>query len=113
MHLTFVHTQVFVDDCRRLRMDDDDVQALEQLIMERPQGGAVMQGTGGLRKIRFAPPSWHTGKSGATRVCYIIFVEAETCYLVTVFAKNEKPNLSRAERTAVRQWVDATRRLHS
>ena len=89
---------------------DEDLQALEQQIMRNPESGAVMAGTGGLRKIRFAPPSWHTGKSGATRVCYAIFVEAEQCYLAAIFAKNEQPNLTAAEKAEARKMIAALRR---
>jgi len=53
-----------------------------------------MKGTGGLRKVRFAPPSWHTGKSGAARVCYVHVVRADSVGLIAIFAKNEKENLS-------------------
>jgi len=71
MWLTFIQLAPFVVAWRRLGLTDEDLSALEQLIMHRPEAGAVMQGTGGVRKLRFAPPSWHMGKSGATRVCYI------------------------------------------
>ena len=59
-----------------------------------------MQGTGGLRKARFAFE--HQGKSGGVRVCYVDFVVKETVYLITVYPKSEKDNLSRAERNAIK-----------
>jgi len=68
-----------------------------------------MQGTGGLRKIRFAPPSWNTGKSGATRACYAIFSEAEACVLFTIFAKNEQPNLTAAQKREMQRLLRAIR----
>ena len=60
-----------------------------------------MKGTGGLRKVRFAPPSWHTGKSGATRVCYAHFPKYGRVYFVAIFGKSGKANLTAAERQAV------------
>jgi len=60
-----------------------------------------MKGTGGLRKVRFAPPSWHTGKSGAARVCYAHFAVFDTVSFVTLFAKKDQANLTRAERNDV------------
>jgi hypothetical protein len=110
MRLTFGQTVAFDAQWRRLRLTDEDLQALESLIMERPEAGVVMQGTGGLRKIRFAPPSWHTGKSGATRVCYVAYTEFGHCLLVELFAKNEKVNLSAAGKMAARRAVEAFRR---
>lgn len=110
MTLTFVQLSTFVAKWRRLGLTDDDLQALEEAILERPQGGQVMRGTGGLRKMRFAPPSWHMGKSGATRVCYVVFSEVASCYLFAIFAKNEKPNLSAAEQAELRAAVREIRR---
>jgi hypothetical protein len=108
--MTFGQIASFLREWRRLRLTDEDLQALETLIMERPEAGQVMQGTGGLRKIRFAPPSWRTGKSGATRVCYVYFVSAAWCELLMIFSKNQKPNLSAAEKARARQYIADLRR---
>ena len=52
-------------------LDDDDLQELESLILVNPQGGDVVRGSGGLRKLRFSPSRWRRGKRGAlrSRVC--------------------------------------------
>ena len=105
MRFVFVQLPAFVADWRRLRLTDEDLQALEAALMERPDGGDVMRGTGGLRKVRFAPPTWATGKSGATRVCYAHFPQYRRIYLVTVFGKNEKANLSRAEGNVIKSLL--------
>jgi hypothetical protein len=83
---------------RAARLSDEDLQALEQLIMRRPDAGDVIRGAGGLRKIRFAPPTWHRGKSGALRICYAVYQEFGLIFLVTLFGKNEQANLTDAER---------------
>ncbi|HEY8746940.1 MAG TPA: type II toxin-antitoxin system RelE/ParE family toxin [Tepidisphaeraceae bacterium] len=113
MNLTFIQTPMFIAQAARLKLTDEDVQALEKLIMDYPQRGDLMRGTGGIRKIRFAPPSWHVGKSGATRACYVLFSEAAACYFVSIFAKNDKANLSAEDKTILRKWVEATRRKMS
>lgn len=59
-----------------------------------------MQGTGGLRKVRFAIEN--RGKSGSIRVVYVDFVIYETIYLISAYSKNEKDNLSKAERNAIK-----------
>jgi hypothetical protein len=110
MKLTFIQPASFVADWRRLGLTDEDLQSLEAEIMERPHAGAVMPGTGGLRKVRFAPPSMNRGKSGATRVCYIVLMEAACCYLLVIFPKNEQPNLSDADKAAWRKWISAKRK---
>ena len=111
MKMTFRQMPVFVSDWKRLKLSDEDLQALERQIMDRPEAGAVMNGTGGVRKVRFAPPSWHSGKSGATRVCYVAFADA-VCYLFLIFPKNEQANLSARDKAALKSIIDALRRLH-
>jgi len=65
-----------------------------------------MQGTGGLRKARFAPPSWHRRKSGAMRVCYAVRAEYGLVFLVALFAKNKQANLTASERRAAKDLLD-------
>jgi len=102
----------FVSKWKALKLTDVDLQALEKQIMERPEAGDVMPGTAGVRKIRFAPPSWHTGRSGATRVCYIVFVDAAFCYLFALFGKNEKPNLTTEEKRELQSIIPKLRKIH-
>lgn len=45
------------------------------------------------------------GKSGSVRIIYVDFVVYEKLYLITAYPKNEKDNLSKAERNAVKQMV--------
>lgn len=61
-------------------------------LLSNPSGYPVIKGTGGLRKIRFSFEN--EGKSGGVRVCYVDFVVEETIYLITVYPKSEKDNLS-------------------
>ena len=100
---TFVQLAPFVADWRRLRLTDEDPQALEMDLQRRP--GAVVPGTGGLRKLRFAPPSWHTGKSGATRVIHAVYPEQAHIFLVLLNAKNEQGNLTSDEKAQARQLM--------
>src|SRR5216684_8198111 len=61
-----------------------------------PRTGDLIKGTGGVRKLRWARGG--RGKSGGVRVIYYFHSEAMPLYLLTVFGKNEKADLSRAER---------------
>ncbi len=109
MRLTFVQIEVFVSQWKRLKLTDEDLQALEEQISQNPDAGVAMTGTGGLRKVRFAPPSWHTGKSSATRVCYVHVVRAEAVGLVAIFAKNVKENMNAAEKAEAAKVVKLIR----
>lgn len=112
MRMSFRQMAAFVSGWKRLGLTDEDLQELESRIMEAPNAGNVMVGTGGIRKVRFAPPSMHRGKSGGTRVCYIVMVN-EICYLFTIFPKNEMPNLSAADKAALRSLVSDIRKRHA
>ena len=66
--------------------------------------GAVMRGTGKLRKMRFA--YGNRGKSHCARVCYVDFELHGKIFLIMVFAKNEMENLSKAERNSIKVMVE-------
>ena len=110
MRLTIIQLPSFAVDWKRLKFTDDDLRALEGLLLEDPVRGAVVSGTGGLRKIRFAAPSRHAGKRGATRVGYAYFPIADIAVLAVIFPKNEKANLTRGERDEIKLLLERVRR---
>jgi hypothetical protein len=85
-------------------LTDVDLQALEILIMAEPKGAPVIPQTGGLRKLRFGRAD--QGARGAYRVCYVYFEEVRIVHLLVIFAKNEKDDLSHAERKACRMLIE-------
>lgn len=94
----------FTKKWQDLGFTDDELSQLQQVLLENPKAGDVMKVTGGLRKVRFAFPG--SGKSGSVRVCYIDIEGVLEIHLIDVFAKNEKENLSKAERNAIRIVVE-------
>jgi len=86
-----------------LGLDDNDLRRLQDEILADPKIGAVMQGTGGVRKMRFAFE--HQGKSGGVRVIYIDFEIYEKIFLITAYPKNEKDNLTKEERNELKQLI--------
>ncbi|MCA9116912.1 MAG: hypothetical protein KDA79_17660 [Planctomycetaceae bacterium] len=100
--LQFFELHEFTDARSDLVLDDDDLYALQVCIMLAPDKPPVISGTGGLRKIRFAPSRLNLGKSGAYRICYAYFAEANIVLLVLVYTKNEQDNLSKAQKNAIR-----------
>jgi hypothetical protein len=74
--------------------------------MSNPKRAPVISGTGGLRKLRFSPPQWEMGKSGAVRVCYAYFEEYGIVFLIVVYRKSEKDNLTAAERAAIKTYIN-------
>ena len=76
---------------------------LQQFLIKNPYAGDTMVGTGGLKKIRYAFEG--RGKSGSARVCYVDFASFEKNYLIQVFSKDEKPNLTDSEKNAVKKVI--------
>ncbi len=70
----------------------------------------MIQGTGGLRKMRFAAPGSRRGKSGGFRVCYVDFTEFGFVFLVAIYTHNEKDNLSQSEKKAAAAFIDTARK---
>jgi hypothetical protein len=101
---TFYEMKHFTKKWQDLGFTDDELSQLQQVLLKNPKAGDVMKGTGGLRKVRFAFPG--SGKSGSVRVCYIDIEGVLEIHLIDVFAKNEKENLSKAERNAIRIVVE-------
>jgi hypothetical protein len=78
-------------------------QAVIDYLAAFPKAGIVIQGTGGIRKLRWGRQS--SGKSGGVRVIYYFHNEQMPLYLLTVFGKGEKANLSKAERNELAKLV--------
>lgn len=69
-----------------------------------PKAGDLMKGAGGVRKLRWGRGA--QGKSGGVRVIYYVHSDAMPIYLLTIFAKNERTNISKAERNELAELVD-------
>ncbi|MBO4858748.1 MAG: type II toxin-antitoxin system RelE/ParE family toxin [Treponema sp.] len=103
MKREFIETPSFTKRWYALGFDDDDLAELQQFLIMNPEAGDIMVGTGGLRKLRYAFEG--RGKSGSSRVCYVDFASFEKNYLIQVFSKDEKANLSAAEKKEVKKVI--------
>ena len=93
--LNFVELPIFTKRWATLGLnDDEDLGALQLLIMAGPKTAQAIKGTDGIRKLRFAPQRWKSGKSGAARVLYVHFEEYGLVVLCLVYGKNEVGNIS-------------------
>jgi hypothetical protein len=100
----FVMLPEFDRKWKLIGLSDKELKALQEELTINPDKGDLIQGTGGLRKIRVAFEG--RGKSGSARVCYVDFAVYEKIYLVTVYTKNEKANLTKEERNEVKRLID-------
>ena len=110
MELTFLYSPGFVREWKRQRLNDADLMALEDAIRESADSAPVMRGTGGLRKIRFAPPSRHSGKSGATRVGFAYFRAKAAIIVVAIFSKSEAANFTARQCSEIAKWLKGVER---
>ena len=72
---TFVEVPLFTKRWKEIGLGDDELRALQIMLLKDPESGPVMEGTGGIRKVRFSLEN--RGKSGGIRVCYTDFAEYE------------------------------------
>ena len=103
MTRTFVETSKFTKKWKEMHLSDDSLRELQETILVDPKIGAVIRGTGKLRKMRFA--FQNQGKRGSTRICYVDFEIKQTIYFMDIFAKNEKENLSIEERNNLKKVI--------
>lgn len=104
--MIFIETPVFTRRLKKL-LADDSYAAFQRVLAERPDMGDVIEGTGGIRKVRVAS-SGH-GKRGGSRVIYYHFTLASQIALLLIYPKNEKDDLSADERKALKQIIERWR----
>ncbi len=101
--MVFVETSLF----SRLLGDylrDDEYRLLQNHLIEYPDAGDVIRGSGGVRKVRWA--SGGKGKSGGVRVIYYWAKADEQTFFLTLYGKGEKENLSAADLKRVAKLLE-------
>ena len=88
-------------------LTDEEYQKLQVRLCEFPDAGDLIKGSGGLRKIRQAAKG--KGARGGSRVIYYFAVAKEKFFMLDIYSKNEKVDLSQAEiknlRSIVEEWL--------
>ena len=103
MKRTFIETAIFTKRWRELALTDDDLSELQEFILKNPEAGDIIQGAGGLTKMRFALPN--TGKSGGVRVLFVDFIRQEIIILVNCYGKSEKDSLTDKEKAQYKALI--------
>lgn len=103
MRRSFVLTSGFEKSWADLGLGDDELRVLQSLLIENPESGDVIQGTGGARKIRI--PMEGRGKSGGGRVIYVDVVVRERIYLLLAYPKNVQADLTPEQKKLVRKII--------
>ena len=100
--MTVVETGRFLKDAGQL-MPEVERTELVWFIAANPESGDLIPETGGIRKLRWALPG--RGKRGGARVIYYFHSQKLPVFLLAAYGKNEKANLSKAERNAMAKLV--------
>lgn len=103
MQRIFIMTAQFDKKFASLDLYDTDLKALQNDLLTSPSKGDVIQGTGGLRKLRYAREG--RGKSGDARIIYLDMPSQSKIILIAAFGKNEQSNLTQQEKNMLKALV--------
>jgi len=101
--LVFIETPKFSQLVEEY-LTDDEYSALQQALMDEPEAGDVVKGSGGVRKLRWAAPG--RGKSAGYRVIYFLKNEAGVVWMLTMYAKNEKSTIPGYKLAQIRKVLE-------
>ena len=102
--ITVIETNTYKTRVSKL-LSVEDRDAVIDFIADNPEAGDIMPGTGGVRKLRIALDG--RGKSGGARVIYYYYNQDIPVFLLGLFAKNQKDNLTKSERNKLRIAIAA------
>ena len=108
--MTVVESSRFLRDSDRVLSEASRTQLVE-FIADNPESGDVIPETGGVRKLRWALAGG--GKRGGARVVYFFYNKSMPVFLLALYGKNEKANLTRSERNMMAKLVPALIKSYS
>ena len=100
--MEFIETPTFSRLLSAL-LSDDEYRELQNVLVDDPERGDVIKGGGGIRKLRHAMQG--RGKSGGVRVIYYWVKDDHLIYLLVVYPKSKKDNLTDKETAILRDFV--------
>ena len=100
---TVIETPVYADKVKGI-LTEDQREAFAVFIAQNPTAGSVVRGSGGIRKVRWAQKG--RGKSGGVRVIYYNRLENGEIWLLTIFAKSNRPTIPAHELKLIKKVID-------
>ena len=86
-------------------MSDESLRALQNVLLEHPEAGEVIEGTGGLRKVRHTDPRRGKGKRGGLRIIYFWWRAGGQFWLYAMYDKDATNDLTAKERAALKNML--------
>jgi hypothetical protein len=102
--MVIFETSIFTKKISTL-LNDEEYRALQNVLVEMPGSGDIIQGSGGIRKIRWGASG--RGKSGGARVIYYWATQHDQIFMLYAYAKNERDNLTKDQLSVLREVVVA------
>jgi mRNA-degrading endonuclease RelE of RelBE toxin-antitoxin system len=101
--MIFIETSIFTRQVLDL-LADEEYRELQKVLVNRPNAGSLIVGSGGLRKIRWAKQG--RGKRGGVRVIYYWAVSSEQILMLFVYPKSERDDLTPTQIKVLKQIVE-------
>jgi hypothetical protein len=98
--MVIIETSVFTKRINAL-LNDDEYRLLQNILIEMPKAGKIIQGSGGIRKVRWGG-SGH-GKRGGVRIIYYWATSCNQIFMLYAFAKNERDDLTKEQLSILRK----------
>ena len=105
MYATLIELPFF-SKYREDYLNDHEYSKLQELLVNNPTSGDLIQGTGGLRKLRYGDSSRGKGKRGGLRIIYYWWVNAYQIFLFTIYDKNEMTDLSHDQKKKLKELLE-------
>lgn len=94
-------------------LDDEAFREMQHILLASPEAGDVMEGTGGIRKLRFSDKRRGKGKRGGLRVIYYWWAEGSQFWLFTLYDKDEMSDLTPSQRKILKEMIKAELKARS
>ena len=101
--MVFIETSAFSRYIQKL-LTDDQYSEFQHYLIRYPDAGAIIQGGGGLRKIRWTVSG--RGKRGGVRIIYYWVMKREQMLMLLIYPKSERDNLTPAQLNALRRVIE-------
>ncbi len=101
--MVILETRVFTRQVRK-NLTDDDYRRLQRTLVERPDTGAVIRGSGGLRKLRWSVEG--RGKRGGLRIIYYWAVAQDQLLMLFLYPKSEREDLAPEQLKHLRALIE-------
>jgi mRNA-degrading endonuclease RelE of RelBE toxin-antitoxin system len=102
--VSFIETKLFSQLVAEY-LSDEEYSKLQQVLIERPEAGNVIPGSGGIRKLRWKGSG--RGKSGGVRIIYYVRSRQGQIWMLTLYAKNVSENIPAHILKKIKEEIDA------